>query len=470
MIRVLAAAAVPMMCTTLALTFSRGSIAVGAIGLLLAVIVARPSLLLSGLLAAGPAAAVAVASALGADLVSSQDPTGAAATAQGHDVALTLALCIIAAAAARILALGIDPFLARLRTPRRLQRPSVVVAAAAGALALAGTVFVLLDGPTTIERQITAFTKGDVVTATGRERLTSLGNNGRVDGWRVAADAFSDRQLRGEGAGTWALRWDLERPNELQVNDAHSLYLEVLAELGAVGLILVTGALLLILGGLAAGARGPDRGPSGVLCAAAVAWAVHAGIDWDWEMPAVTAWVFAAGGLALATASRPATAVSPRQQLPRGAGRLVAAVACLVLLLVPLSIVRSQTPLDDAQRAFARGDCPTAIDRALTSSAALTSRPEPYLVVGLCDVRAGFGDLAVRALDKAVARDPSNWEYRYGLALVRGANRMDPRPAAAEALRLNPREPVATTAVRRFATTRPEVWRRRALTSRLPSE
>ena len=40
-------------------------------------------------------------------------------------------------------------------------------------------------------------------------------------------------------------------------------------------------------------------------------------------------------------------------------------------------------------------------------------------------------------------RDPADWEYRYALALVRGAARRDPRPAAADALRLNPKQPEA---------------------------
>jgi hypothetical protein len=52
------------------------------------------------------------------------------------------------------------------------------------------------------------------------------------------------------------------------------------------------------------------------------------------------------------------------------------------------------------------------------------------------------------------------------LALVRGAARQDPRAAAAEARRLNPREPRTSRAVRAFDTDRPELWERRA--RRLP--
>jgi hypothetical protein len=63
---------------------------------------------------------------------------------------------------------------------------------------------------------------------------------------------------------------------------------------------------------------------------------------------------------------------------------------------------------------------------------------------------------------RAVDRDPRNWEYRYGLALVRGSAGLDPRAPAREALRLNPNEPRAREAVRRFRTDEPRRWRREA--------
>jgi hypothetical protein len=38
--------------------------------------------------------------------------------------------------------------------------------------------------------------------------------------------------------------------------------------------------------------------------AALVVWALHASIDWDWELPAVTLPALAAAGLLLATSER----------------------------------------------------------------------------------------------------------------------------------------------------------------------
>ena len=62
------------------------------------------------------------------------------------------------------------------------------------------------------------------------------------------------------------------------VRDAHSLYLETAAELGLVGLA----ALLALFGGVVVAAR---RARTPAAAAALAAWAVHAGVDWDWELP-----------------------------------------------------------------------------------------------------------------------------------------------------------------------------------------
>ena len=71
--------------------------------------------------------------------------------------------------------------------------------------------------------------------------------------------------------------------------EAHSLYLETLTELGLVGASLLAAFLATAVAGVVRLAR---RRPSDPLLPAAtavlVAFALHAGIDWDWEMPAVT--------------------------------------------------------------------------------------------------------------------------------------------------------------------------------------
>jgi hypothetical protein len=144
--------------------------------------------------------------------------------------------------------------------------------------------------------------------------------------------------------------------------------------------------------------------------------------------------------------------------VPGRLARLLAGLACLLLALTPWFIASSQGPLNSATAAFDRGDCPTAVDDALTASERLSVRPEPFEVIGWCDVRAGQGPLAVAAMTSAHDRDPNNWEYVYGLAVAKAVAGEDPRPLAARAVRLNPLQPLASDFAKRIKTAKKARW------------
>jgi uncharacterized membrane protein YhaH (DUF805 family) len=117
-------------------------------------------------------------------------------------------------------------------------------------------------------------------------RLASV-ESSRYAYWRVALAAWADRPLTGTGTAGFRVEWLRERDHPGRAQDAHSLYVETLAELGLVGL----GFLLAFLAGAAVAARRAHaRDPALVagLAALAATWAVRAALDWDWEMPAVT--------------------------------------------------------------------------------------------------------------------------------------------------------------------------------------
>lgn len=75
------------------------------------------------------------------------------------------------------------------------------------------------------------------------------------------------------------------------------------------------------------------------------------------------------------------------------------------------------------------------MDSALGTIEALGCARTLYVILGYCDVRLGLPDLAVRAMDGAVARDPGSWETHYGRALVFGAAGVDPHPSERSTLR-----------------------------------
>jgi O-antigen ligase len=456
-VRVFGAAAIPLLAPTLYFTFSRGAMAAGVVGLLTYVAVGRPRSLLSGLLATVPPTVVAVIVAYHADLLATEKPTTEAAVTQGHDVAIAVFACVAGAALLRVALLALDFRVAELVLREQISpRLRATVAAAVASVAI--LLFVALDVPAGIGNQYDRFVNNSGSGAAGsdlRTRLTNPANNGRIDTWRVAVDEFTDRQFAGAGAGTYQNAWMTDRPVTLSVRDAHSLYLEVMGELGVVGLVLLASALLTILVTLALRARGMNRTLYAALFAASLTWALHAGLDWDWEMPAVTLWVFALGGAALAASPRR----PGRPWQPGLAFRSAALVACFSLAIVPGLVLVSQTRLEKSADAFARGDCAAAVSEADSAVSILAARAEPYEIRGFCRVQHGAPHEAVRDFEQAVDRDPDAWIYHYGLAVARGAARLDPRPEATLALRLNPMSAEVQYAAKLLRTPDRRRWR-----------
>ena len=463
--RVLGAAAVPVLATALYLTFSRGAIVAGVLGLLAYVVLGRPRALVLGLLATVVPAAVAVRAAYGAGLLATRDWPTAAAVVQGEEVARVVGLAMLGAAILRAAMLPLDSLLAGIRVERRTARALTAAVAALALIAGAGGA-VALDAPTRASEGLERFLASSSLDESGdtRDRLTKIGNNGRIHHWRVALAGFEDERLRGSGAGTYRMLWAQRRPVDFTVQDAHSLYLEVLAELGVVGIVLLGMALAPILAALAVRARGRDRAVHAALLSAALAWAVHAGVDWDWEMPAVTLWLFCIGGAALAAPTDDAG----KLLRPGRRARLLIALGVLLLAVTPALLAVSERRLERSIAEFKAGRCPAAVDAALGSLSAVSVRSEPWEILGYCDVRLGARGLAVQAMQNALQRDPSNWQYHYGLALTRAAAGMDPRPQIRRARRLNPREDLLREAAKRFDSREPRTWRRRADSARLP--
>ena len=463
-IRLGATAALPALVVMLYLTFSRGAIAAGAIGVVAYVALAHPRRLLFALIAAVPAAAVALASAYGADALATATYFRPPGPQEGHETALVLAAACAGAGLLRALMLPLEARLDGLRVSPSRRRQVLIGAALAAVLVIAGTAMAI-DAPTRLDREYQRFRVGDFVPQTGdaRDRLTQVGNNGRLAIWDVSQEAWADHPWRGTGAGTFELEWERRRQIDMTVTDGHSVFLEVLGELGAPGLLLLATALLVPLGVAAGRLGGPERHAHAAFLAAATVLLAHAGVDWDWEMPAVFLWLFMAAGVVVAL-----PAGRTRLAAPSRLGRVVAGLACLLLAVTPWLVVSSQTALQRAQRAFDRGDCAAAIDASLGSLGALSVRAEPFELLGYCDLRAGQLELGVRAFNAARERDPRNWRYAYGLAVAQALSGEDPRPSAALAVSLNPREARARELARALAGDRPAGWRRAAARAELP--
>jgi O-antigen ligase len=466
--RIAGAAAMPLVVSTLLLTFSRSSLALGALGALVYLLVARPKRAVSAILALAVPVVVALVVSLRAHTVSSADYTTDAGVSQGHHLALVVIVCVVVAALLRLLLLRLDGRLDAWSPPRL--DPIKVWSAVAAVVVVVVVVGLAAGGAHWVSGKWDHFVHENSVghTQDPSERLSSVGNNGRIPQWRVAVDAFDEEPLIGKGAGTYALQWAQHRPYGFTVVNAHSLYVEVMGELGIVGLLLIVTVMLAFLVGATRRLRGPDRHVYAVFLALSVAWMIHAGIDWDWQMPAITIWLFALGGLALA---RPVAARAEQRSAITVSRfpRLVAAVCVGVLAITPVVVALSQTHLETALADFDGNECPQAIGASLDSLGALGVRPEPYEIIGYCDIRYGQYRLAEEAMESAVSRDPENWEMHYGLAMARAAQGHDPMPELRETSRLNPREPLVAEELARFeGVTKPAQRKRLAFAASLP--
>ncbi len=267
---VLAAAAVPLGLGVY-LSFARGALAALAVGLLVLVVLApeKRAQLRSVVLLVG-ASTVAALVANGLPTVKSL------AERDSGDGLLMLAVLVA-------LALG-AAFLVPRPPRRRLELPFQV--GSQRRLAVAALLAVLVAVSLVVAAYEGKPEAGTPATGADPARLGSIESN-RYRYWEVALDTFAEHPLRGAGSGGFAVEW-LKLPDRPDAaRDAHSLYLETAAELGVVGIALV---LLFFCGIVAAGFRLYRRDPGAAAgpVAALAAWGVHAGLDWDWEMPAVT--------------------------------------------------------------------------------------------------------------------------------------------------------------------------------------
>ena len=220
--------------------------------------------------------------------------------------------------------------------------------------------------------------------------------------------------------------------------DAHSLYFEVLSELGWPGMLFL--GLALVTPFAFALARYPRPGAACVRRLhrrgrdAAAARGDRLGLE---SRPGLFVWFFGASGVVLASRRGRPAASPPRLT------RVVAGLACLGLAVTPALVLQSQGALD--RKASAPSRPATARRRSTPRSTASTrcrsARAEPFEILGDCDARAHRNDLAMRAMRSAQARDPEGWEYAYGLAVTQAlAGGEDPTAAAAEAHRVDPLE------------------------------
>jgi hypothetical protein len=404
----IAAASIVPLVATIYFTFGRGPWLALLVGLAAAIALdpRRLQAALMTLVLAVPGG-LALWLAFESEALTRQGSSITAAEREGQRLALALALLALSAAVAALAVRSLEQRLGVIRLKHAFGAALLLVLAVAmlATLARYGGPQALVDKGYERLNAPAQQTNGDL-----RWRLFDVSSKTRIEHWRVAWKDFAEHPWLGSGAGTYERQWLLHRPGGSVARDAHSLYLETLAELGVVGLAL----LVLALGvPLVAAVKGRRHGLVPAALGAYVAYLVHAGLDWDWEMPAVTLAALFCACAVLAGSRRETKAIVLGTRAR--AGLLAATVGLAAFAFVGLVGNQALAASEDAQE---RGQLGRAEDEARTAI-----RWGPWSAAGwerLAGVRFAQDDSrgARAALLEAIERDPGDWALWYDLGVA----------------------------------------------------
>src|SRR5581483_7422600 len=354
----LALGLVPVAVLVAYLSYSRAAIGGVALAVIAILAVSRSRLrVLLHTIAAGAGAALVVAAAHRQPQIAHATGTRGAGTVFG---ALLVSAAVCAATAFWTGSAGAS----RWRIRRATARPLAALGAAVVLIA-AGAV-----GPHLARRAWHSFTrtstvKSSTLSTNPTARLGSLSGS-RYPLWKVTLKAFDAHPFDGIGAGTFEFWWNRHATDAEFVRDAHNLWLQTMAELGAPGLLLI---IAVAGSALAVGVevrrrvrRTMSAGIAAAFVSAFIVFLLHASVDWMWESTAVT--VLALAGVA---------AVGARGTVP---GRLrwpvrLAAVAVAVLAgLAQLPGLISTAAIRRSQAAEKAGHPSSALAWARTAVSA----------------------------------------------------------------------------------------------------
>jgi hypothetical protein len=430
--RMLASGAPVVLVATLYFTFSRGAwIALGA-GLAVALAVdPRRSRLVRVTVVLTPLLAAAVWLCSRADGLNDVDAAQQTAARDGRHLALALLALSLACAVVPVAH-------ARFASDVRLRLPragwvALVAALVASFLAIAVVGLVRIGGPQALwERSADAFRASQWPPDSSLQgRLFTVSGHNRSDYWHVAWSEASSHPWLGSGGGTYDLYWTQERPVPVGALDAHNVYLETLAELGPIGLLLLAGFLATPLLALRRARHRPGMAPAGGAYAAFV---LAVAVDWHWELPTVTL-VALCCGAALVAAAR-----SARASRPIGRGARVAALAAVAAGIAVAVVVHvGNGSVAVSARNAADGDYAAAETAARRATRWAPWSPAGWVSLERAQRARGALGPARASLRHALELDPRDWRLWYELTLVSsGAAKGD---AAARMRSLNPYAP-----------------------------
>ena len=409
----LAAAALPLVALTLWLTTSSLSVPAAAIALVVFIVLAPDRLpKLATAAAAGAGSAILFAAEDKRDALD-RGLASAAAQHQGHEM---LAIVIVVCAGVALLQTGIGLAVRYGRRPAwlRIARPHATIAAVVAVVAIviigvaAGLAGQLSDKWDNFKNPA-----GASASATRGTQILNFSGSGRYQFWQAAVDANRTDPWIGIGPGTFRYWWAQHGTTTGYTQDAHSLYIETLGELGIVGLVLIGGFSLAALGiGTARVLRAPPEARLGIAAATAgcAAFIATAAVDWMWELGALPVVFFALAAVAIAGGVEPRR-YSARSTLLRRYGWRAALVALSLAAVVAIALpLANAGAIQRSQGAAAHGNLDAALSDARQAAAVQPYSATPHIQEALILEQQGQFGSAVGQAREATDNESTNWQ------------------------------------------------------------
>lgn len=457
LVRTLAALPLPVLAADIYLTSSRGAL-VAVLAAVIAYLVLTPKRWVAGaaVVVAGVAGLAALAVLVPRKTLVRGRTDLAEGVSQGHQAALWLALACVGTA---LLWLGVTELRKHVPTPsRRVGQVTVI------ALVVLAVAAIVASHPVA---KFDEFKSNSAAGAHGTYTTTHLfssSGSGRWQFWSAAISEFRAHPLVGGGSGSWESWWFEHATLRFPNNNAHSLYLETLAELGIIGFLLVVGAVLTAAVGAVRGVRVSGSAEVAAAAASGIAFFVAAGFDWVWQLAGIG--LVGVGMLGVALGNLPSDRVSAPGRL--AFARTALAVVAVAAIIPQVVLLAAGIHLRDSQAAFATASKARERSKALAAAGhtaqarvqaliaakyVLRARKEalaaksiepwaanPRVQLALILEAAQNYDGAAQALDEAISRSKRDWSLWFIAARIeteRGNLELAKRDLA-EARRLNP--------------------------------
>jgi hypothetical protein len=256
------------------------------------------------------------------------------------------------------------------------------------------------------------FTNPTSAAGEGPARITSFSSNSRWTWWKEAWRLWEDEPVLGTGAGSFAVARRPIRENTTFATEPHNIALQFLAETGLVGFLLAAGAWAaggFALVGAVRRLDGPEHAAGLALSVAALAYLLHALVDYDWDFLALTAPLMFVVGVLIARGA-------PGTRRTRSVVWSVAGVAVALTVVSSLAAPwLAARKVEEALAAVRESTPQRAIEEAKTARSLNPLSIDPLLALAAAEEAQGDTDAALRYYQDAVRLQPENWRSWYEL-------------------------------------------------------